>query len=78
MRNKRNKLPKPLRLRIIIRLQNKYPPNRIIVIPLLQELILVTNRIPLYQVLKLREVRREERAAADFAGHGQDSEVRQI
>lgn len=38
--------------------------------PLLKKLLPIRYRIPLDQVLELREIRREECAAADFTGHG--------
>ena len=56
----RNQLPEVLGL--LVRIDLKYLTDAVIVIPLLKELFLVSCRVPLNQVLQLRQVCSQENA----------------
>lgn len=56
---------------MFVRIDQKYLPDTVIVVPLLQELFLVGCWIPLDEVLQLRQVRCEE----DSSSHCKEVDV---
>ena len=62
--NERDKLPEVLCL--LVRVEVEDLADAVVVVPLLEELLLVCRRVPLDEVLQLRQVRRQQYTATHF------------